>query len=104
MAIAANYNYSISTVIATADPLITSWVKSTGISSIYKVYTNVNKIQYSSQYVYVSASGIPSYTIGPWPSNPNVASNQNYTFQFPCLYLNILGLFYMYSTYLVILE
>ena len=63
--------------------MITSWVKSTGISSIYKVYTNVNKIQYSSQYVYVSASGIPSYTIGPWPSNPTVASNQNYTFQFP---------------------
>jgi hypothetical protein len=27
--------------------------------------------------------GIPSYTIGPWPSNPNSASDQNWTFKIP---------------------
>jgi hypothetical protein len=91
MALSPNYNYPNSTVIASSDPLVTNWLKSTGMSSTYKTYTNVNKIQYSSQYVYVSASGIPSYSIGPWPNNPNVASNQNYTFQFPRVPVNNTG-------------
>ena len=53
----SNYNYPSSAVSAASDPMITSWVKSTGYSSSWKAYTNVNKVQYSSQYVYVSASG-----------------------------------------------
>jgi hypothetical protein len=52
-----NYNYPSSAVSASSDPMITSWVKSTGYSSSWKAYTNVNKVQYSSTYVYVSASG-----------------------------------------------
>jgi hypothetical protein len=52
-----NYNYPSSAVSAASDQMITSWVKSTGYSSSWKAYTNVNKVQYSSTYVYVSASG-----------------------------------------------
>ncbi len=41
------------------DPSITNWVKSTGKSTVYTTsYTNINKIQYSASYVYVSASGL----------------------------------------------
>lgn len=52
-----NYNYVSSSLSASSDPVITSWIKSTGYSSSWKAYTNVNKIQYSSKYVYISASG-----------------------------------------------
>ncbi len=50
---ATNYNYGASTTSASSDPLVTSWVKSTGKSATYSGYTNVNKIQYSSTYVYL---------------------------------------------------
>ncbi len=39
---------------------------------------DVQQVRYSSNYVYVSSSGIPAYTIGPLPGNPNVPSNQSY--------------------------
>lgn len=80
-----NYNYPASSLDPQHDPIVNSWIKSSGISSTYKTYTNVNKIQYSSQYVYVSSSSIPYYSqgFGPWPNNPNTPSNQNFTFQFP---------------------
>ena len=84
VAIQPNYNYPNSTLAASSDPIVYSWIKSTGISAVYKAYTNVNKVQYSAQYVYVSCSSIPSYSIGPtWNSDTNIPSDQNFTFQFP---------------------
>ena len=63
-------------------PLITNWTKSTGAG--YKGYTNnVYKVEYSTDYVYVSTNSIPSYDIGPWPTNPNDAKAQSFTFKFP---------------------
>jgi hypothetical protein len=43
----------------------------------------VQQIRYSTSYVYVNASGIPSYSIGPWGADPNVPSNQNWLFKIP---------------------
>jgi hypothetical protein len=61
-----NYNFSASTR-GLSDPMLNYWIKPTGLSG-YGGYNNVNKVQYSSKYVYVSASGVPSWSpIGPWP-------------------------------------
>jgi hypothetical protein len=44
---------------------------------------DVQQVRYSDNYVYVSSTGIPSYSIGPWAGNPNTASNQSYVFKIP---------------------
>lgn len=63
------------------DPVITKWTKSTGTG--YGGYlNNVNKIQYSNDYAYISTNSIPSYSIGPWPTNPNNAKGLSFTFKF----------------------
>ena len=67
----------------TSSALFTSWIKSTGYSSVYKTYlTNIWKITYTSSYAIVYAQGIPSYTIGPW-SNPNTPSGQGWIYMIP---------------------
>ncbi|CAF0723058.1 unnamed protein product [Brachionus calyciflorus] len=64
------------------NPAITKWIQSTGAG--YKGFrTNIYKIEYSSNYVYVQTNSIPSHSIGPWSSNPNDASGKNYTFKIP---------------------
>lgn len=64
------------------EPIITAWTKSTGKG--YKGYlTNVIRIDYSAKFVYVYTNSIPSYSIGPWQSNPNDAMSKNFTFKFP---------------------
>lgn len=47
-----------------SDPLINSWIKSTGSAtsgSASGLSANVQTIAYDSNYVYIYASGIPSY-------------------------------------------
>ena len=45
---------------------------------------NVQTVQYSASWVYVSTKGIPAYISGPYlDGNPSVASNQNAIFKFP---------------------
>ena len=67
----------------TSSALFSSWIKSTGYSSVYKSYlTNINAIYYSSSNVYIKAEGIPSYTIGPW-ANPNTPSGQGWIYIIP---------------------
>lgn len=65
-------------------PEITSWIiNTTGLTGYNGITANVQQVQYSANFVYVSASGIPSYNIGPWTANPNTPSNQNYVFKIP---------------------
>jgi len=76
-------------------PAITSWVFSDGTIGTYYVqgnYTpqsngveaNVQKVSYNTNYSFVEATGMPSYTIGPYlDGNPNQADAQNYTFKIP---------------------
>ena len=62
------------------DPIIISWKKSNGTG--YKGITaDVDKVQYSANYVYVHASSIPSYSIGPWTNNANIPVNMDATFR-----------------------
>lgn len=64
-------------------PLVTSWLlNTTGLTGYQGLPANVQQIQYSENNVYVSCSGIPAYTIGPWAGNPNTPSNQNWVFKF----------------------
>jgi len=56
--------YSKSTNVT--DPLITSWVQSCGLAasgSAKGLLTNILKIGYDTNYVYIQSTGIPSYRL-----------------------------------------
>src|SRR5271169_19490 len=66
------------------NPVITSWIiNTTGAVGYDNIPSNVQKVQYDSNYVYISATCIPGYDIGPWSGNPNVPSNQNFVYRIP---------------------
>jgi hypothetical protein len=78
-------------------PAISSWLRNTtGITGRHYVSgnstpitdaslsANVQTVQYSANYVYVTTQGIPAYITGPFlDGNPSLASNQNAIFKFP---------------------
>ena len=67
---------------AQLNPAITSWViNTTGATGYNNLPSNVQVVQYDANYVYVSASCIPGYDIGPWTGNPNTPSNQNFVYK-----------------------
>ena len=58
-------------------PELESWQRNTaGTTGYAGILANVQAVQYTDDDVWVSATGIPSYTIGAWAMNPNVASDQ----------------------------
>lgn len=78
------------------NPVITSWLQNTtGIMGSHyvsgnstpitdAVEANCQSVQYSSNWVYVSTNGIPSYITGPFlDGNPSQATDQNAIFRFP---------------------
>lgn len=63
-------------------PEIYSWILNTnGDVGYNNIPSNIQQVQYSSDYVYVSATCIPGYDIGPWAGNPNIPANQNFVFK-----------------------
>lgn len=63
-------------------PTVTSWIiNTTGATGYNNIPSNVQQVQYSTNNVYVSCTSVPAYTIGPWPGNPNVPTNQNFVFK-----------------------
>lgn len=63
-------------------PAVTSWsINSTNATGYGGIVSNVQQVQYSTNNVYVSASCIPGYAIGPWAGNPNTPSNQNFVYK-----------------------
>ncbi|UOQ99341.1 YHYH protein [Hymenobacter sp. 5317J-9] len=63
-------------------PIVSSWVvNTTGATGFGGILSNVQRVQYSAGNVYITCTGVPSYTIGPWPMNPNTATNQNFVFK-----------------------
>ena len=81
---------------AQTNPAITSWLQNTtGLIGSYYVQgnstpisnaieSNVQTVQYSSNWVYVSTNGIPAYPTGPFmDGNPSQATDQNAIFKFP---------------------
>ena len=86
---------SFGAILANAQsPAITSWLQNTtGIMGRHyvagnstpindNVLANVQTVQYSASWVYVSTKGIPAYITGPFQdNNPSFASNQNAIFK-----------------------
>jgi hypothetical protein len=80
---------------AQTNPAILSWLQNTSaFGSHYiqnnftpiqdNVLVNVQAVQYSATWVYVTTKGIPSYTTGPYlDGNPSQATDQNAIFKFP---------------------
>jgi YHYH protein len=65
-------------------PELASWLRNTtGATGYAGLPANVQQVRYSTGYVYINSSGIPGYTIGPWPGNPNIPTNQAYLFKIP---------------------
>ncbi len=78
------------------NPAITAWMQNTtGIMGRHyvsgnstpiedNVLANVQKVQYSDNWSYINATGIPAYVSGPFlDGNPSLATNQNAIFRFP---------------------
>lgn len=63
-------------------PDLAAWIRNTdGHTGYAGAPADVQAVYYSNSFVYVECTAIPTYTIGPWPGNPNVASNQNWRFK-----------------------
>jgi len=81
---------------AQLNPAIEHWlINSTGITGRHYVQgnstpinettlANVQNVQYSNNWVYVTTTGVPSYITGPFmDGNPSLATNQNAIFKIP---------------------
>ena len=81
---------------AQLNPAITSWLQNTtgtlgshyvsGNSTVIQdnVEANVQTVQYSTNWAYVSTNGIPAYPTGPFlDGNPSLATDQNAIFKIP---------------------
>ena len=76
-------------------PAITSWLQNTTVTGRHYVsgnptiindvdLVNVQAVNYNSDYVYISATGIPAYITGPFlDGNPSLATAQNSIFKIP---------------------
>ena len=82
-------------VSAQTNPAIISWLQNTTTfgshyvsrnSTVIKdnVLANVQKVQYSTDFVYINTHGIPAYPTGPFlDRNPSLAMDQNAIFKIP---------------------
>lgn len=80
---------------AQTNPAITEWLQNTTIMGRHyvqgnstpiqdNVAANVQSVQYSDTWVYVTTNGIPAYVTGPFmDGNPSLATDQNAIFKFP---------------------
>jgi hypothetical protein len=80
---------------AQTNPAITNWLQNTTQTGSYymsgnsttidnEILVNCQKIEYSSDFVYVSTNGVPSYPTGPFlDNNPSNATAQNAIFKIP---------------------
>lgn len=67
---------------------VTTWSRGAGVQSL-PTYAGVHQIEFSSDWVYIQSTGLPSHTMGPWFLNaakdpfPNFPSNTATIFRFP---------------------
>ena len=84
------------TVFAQTNPAITSWLQNTTKTGTYytvaggstvianNILVNCQSVKYSTNYTYVTTTGVPSYPTGPFQDgNPSQATNQSAIFKFP---------------------
>ena len=77
------------------NPAILSWLQNTTVTARHYVsgnstpindasLVNVQSVKYSTNYVYATTTGLPSYITGPFlDGNPSLATAQNVIFKFP---------------------
>lgn len=78
------------------NPIITKWLQNSTTTGKYYtsgnstaqsngILVNCQQVRYSTNWVYVNATGIPAYPVGPFTGdgNTNNAGNQNAIFKFP---------------------
>jgi len=80
---------------AQTNPAILSWIQNTTVTARHYVsgnstpindadLVNVQLVQYSTDFVYTTTTGLPSYVTGPFlDGNPSLATNQNAIFKIP---------------------
>lgn len=74
---------TVSATMAQSTQVIAAWLRNTtGVTGYNGFSANVQSVYYTSTDVYVSATSIPAYTIGPWTANPNTPNSQNYIAKF----------------------
>ena len=67
---------------AQLSPTITSWVINIDNSTGYfGELSNVQSVDYTSNFAFISCTCIPGYDIGPWAGNPNTPANQDFCFR-----------------------
>ncbi len=74
------------TAAKTANATSTTWptAGTTNGGQTKPAYTDIARVLYSTNYVYVYTTGLPSWTMGPWPTNfPNWPSDRNGLHRFP---------------------
>jgi hypothetical protein len=87
---------TITNLKAQTNPAIISWLQNNTETGYYyaagnstpipnNILVNCQLVRYSDNWVYINATGIPSYKVGPFTGdgNPNNAGNQNAIFKFP---------------------
>ena len=52
-------------------------------AAISQIEADVQRTSFTTAHLFVQSAGIPSHAIGPWPGNPNVASDQGWSFLLP---------------------
>lgn len=83
---------------AQTNPVITQWlinisgtmgshyVSGNSLAIQDNVEANIQSVQYSTNWAYISTNGIPAYPTGPFlDGNPSLASDQNAIFKFPLI-------------------
>ena len=84
LALCASLLATAATSAQTVFPAVTPWkLNTTGATGFQGILADVQSVRYGQNYVYIAATGIPSYTIGPWPNNPGSPTNQNWSFRIP---------------------
>lgn len=80
---------------AQTQPIITKWLQNNTVKGTYytsgnstaisnNILVNCQQVRYSATNVYINATGIPAYPVGPYlDGNPSQAGNQNAIFKFP---------------------
>lgn len=65
-------------------PVVTQWKQNpTNATGYGGIVADVTLVRHSTTNVYVSCNGIPSYSIGPWPGNPNTPTALNWVYRLP---------------------
>lgn len=89
------FSFSLAIISQAQSPAVTSWLQNTTETGSYymqgnstaidnEILYNCQKVEYSTDFVYVTTKGIPAYPTGPFlDGNPSQATDQNAIYKIP---------------------